>query len=99
MTVLRWLAAGSAGLAILVVGMLIRQNQSLGEQNQNLRLQVEQLTIQQHASGTAMEAASHKKQEAEKAQEQREDQINEASRDNPDFYDQLLPESVLRLLR
>ena len=92
MTVLRWLAAGSAGLAILVVGMLIRQNQSL-------RLQVEQLTIQQHASDTAMEAASHKKQEAEKAQEQKEERIDEASRDNPDFYDQLLPESVLRLLR
>ena len=99
MTVLRWMAAGSAGLAILVVGMLIRQNQSLSEQNQSLRLHVEQLTIQQHASDTAMKAASHKKQEAEKAQEHKEERIDEASRDNPDFYDQLLPESVLRLLR
>lgn len=99
MTILRWLAAGSAGLAILVVGMLIRQNQSLSEQNQSLRLQVEQLTIQQHALGTAMEAASAKKQEAKKAQGQKEEQIDEASRDNPDFYGQLLPESVLRLLR
>lgn len=91
-TILRWFAACSAGLAILAVGMLIRQNRSL-------RTQVEQLIIQQRASESALSAASQKKQEAGKIQDEKEERIDEANRDNPDFYDQLLPESVLRLLR
>lgn len=99
MIILRWLAAVSVGLALLFVGLLIKQNRALSEQNQNLRLQVEQLAIQRQASDSAMAAASRAKQEAGKINGEKEEQINEASRDNPDFYDQLLPESVLRLLR
>ena len=98
-TVLRWLVTCSAGLAVLAVGMLIRQNRNLSEQNRSLRTQVEQLAIQQRASESALSAASQKKQEAGKIQDEKEERIDEASRDNPDFYDQLLPESVLRLLR